>query len=159
MSNIPHKNLLFLTCLLFSISHQQSSITNHINDINEEDLMLLLGNNYKVILDSNSSIRNNNEDFVIKESKSKNSSPQHESSTTFELIDKAYNLDIDILQKDINLLMDIDDFKEDISIKKRSFSLENLIFSGDVINSISKRQLLKSVFLSSKITFDEKVVL
>lgn len=158
MSNIPKKNLLFLTCLLFSMSHQQSSITNHINDINEEDLMLLLGNNYKVILDSDSSIRINSEDFVIKESKS-NSSTQNESSTTFELIDKAYSLEIDILQKDINLLQDIDDFKEDISYKKRSFSLENLIFSGDVFNSISKRQLLNSVFLSSKITFDERIAL
>lgn len=158
MSNIPKKNLLFLTCLLFSMSHQQSSITNHINDINEEDLMLLLGNNYKVILDSNSSIRINSEDFVIKESKS-NSSTQNESSTTFELIDKAYSLEIDILQKDINLLQDIDDFKEDISNKKRSFSLENLVFSGDVFNSISKRQLLNSVFLSSKITFDERIAL
>jgi hypothetical protein len=158
MSNIPKKNLLFLTCLLFSMSHQQSSITNHINDINEEDLMLLLGNNYKVILDSDSSIRINSEDFVIKESKS-NSSTQNESSTTFELIDKAYSLEIDILQKDINLLQDIDDFKEDISNKKRSFSLENLIFSGDVFNSISKRQLLNSVFLSSKITFDERIAL
>jgi hypothetical protein len=158
MSNIPKKNLLFLTCLLFSMSHQQSSITNHINDINEEDLMLLLGNNYKVILDSDSSIRINSEDFVIKESKS-NSSTQNESSTTFELIDKAYSLEIDILQKDINLLQDIDDFKEDISNKKRSFSLENLVFSGDVFNSISKRQLLNSVFLSSKITFDERIAL
>ena len=158
MSNIPKKNLLFLTCLLFSMSHQQSSITNHINDINEEDLMLLLGNNYKVILDSDSSIRINSEDFVIKESKS-NSSTQNESSTTFELIDKAYSLEIDILQKDINLLQDIDDFKEDISYKKRSFSLENLVFSGDVFNSISKRQLLNSVFLSSKITFDERIAL
>lgn len=158
MSNIPKKNLLFLTCLLFSMSHQQSSITNHINDINEEDLMLLLGNNYKVILDSNSSVRINSEDFVIKESKS-NSSTQNESSTTFELIDKAYSLEIDILQKDINLLQDIDDFKEDISYKKRSFSLENLVFSGDVFNSISKRQLLNSVFLSSKIIFDERIAL
>jgi len=153
MSKIKNTTLLFLTSLLFSLQH--SSITNHLNDIKEEDLILLLGNNYEVILDFKASTKSNSEDLVIKEFKS-NPSPQTEISTTFELIDKAYSLEIDILQKDINLLQDIEDFKEDSSIKKRSFSMENLIFSGEILNSIAKRQLLKNVFLSSKIIFDEK---